>query len=444
MIEVEIDEEVFLPCYRHLIESTADLNFIWGGRDSGKSHFIAQKLIVDCLNLPYFRCLLVKKTYESIKDSQWQLIKDICEEWGISHLFDFKSSPLQIICANGNKFMGRGCDKVGKIKSISNPSHAWIEEGNQLTHQDYIVLSTTLRSNKGSVQQWFSFNPEADGDYTKYWLYTTYFSNHTGNFNFSDKITSILPDGEIQTLTYTSTHTTYQNNPYCSAQRKASLESLKVIDPFYYNCFTLGQWGNLTNNTPWAYAFKADEHIGRPELNRKYEVYLSFDFNRSPACCSVIQHYGGKIRVLETIKLQNSGTDAICNYVLMHYPGCLYIVTGDYSGNTASSLFDEKISNYTVIQRILNLSDGQIQIKPNPRLKHNSLLVNTILAQYPVEIHETRASGLIFDMRNVKRLADGTIEKTDRKDEAQQADALDTFRYFCNMFMPDFVDIPKI
>ncbi len=442
-IRINIDEEVFLPCYRHLLKSTADINFLWGGRDSGKSYFIAQKLIVDCLSLSYFRCILIKKTHESIKDSQWQLIKDIVEDWGLSHLFSFNTSPLEIRCLNGNKFIARGCDNPGKLKSINNPSHAWYEEGNQLTQQDYIVASTTLRSNKGKVQQWFSFNPEPEGDYLQYWLYKIYFANHTNNYNFSDTIDSTLPSGEILKTTYTSTHTTYHNNPFITRERISRLESLKKIDYFYYQVFTLGQWGNVANDSPWAFAFNYDNHVGMPVLNRNYELYLSFDFNRNPACCSVIQWYNGKIRVLETIKQQGSGTDGLCRYIISCYPKCLYIVTGDYSGSTDSSLYEEQISNYTVIKNTLKISQGQIKIKPNPRLKKNSVLVNTILSQYPVEIHETKASALIFDMQNVKRLPDGTIEKTDRNDPAQQADALDTFRYFCNYFLGDFIEIPQ-
>lgn len=435
MIEIEISEEVFLPCYRHLLKTDADINFLWGSRDSGKSYFIAQKLVVDCLMSDYFRCILVKKTAESIKDSQWQLIYDICEEWGILHLFKFTKSPLEITCINGNKFIARGCDNPQKVKSIRNPSHAWYEEGNQLTLEDFITVSTTLRSDHGEVQQWFSFNPEAEGQYQDFWLFKTYFSNHTGSNTFNSQIDSTLPDGSPLTIKYTSTHTTYHDNPHVSLKRKANLEGLIKIDPFYYQVFTLGQWGNLANDSPWAFAFQYDEHVGRPQLNREHELYLSFDFNRNPAACVVIQHYNEKIRVLEAIKIHNCGTDGICEYIIEHYPNCLYIVTGDYSGNTPSSLFKEEVTNYKVIKQVLGLNDGQIQIMPNPKLKKNSLLVNTILAEYPVEIHETKASGLIFDMQNVKRLADGTIEKTDRNDPAQQSDLLDGFRYFCNKFM---------
>ena len=111
---INIDEEVFLPAYRHLLESDCDINFLWGGRDSGKSYFIASKLLMDCLKSSYFRCILIKKTHESIKDSQWQMIKDIAEMWGVSQLLDFTSSPLETRCVNGNKCISRGCDNHSK------------------------------------------------------------------------------------------------------------------------------------------------------------------------------------------------------------------------------------------------------------------------------------------------------------------------------------------
>ena len=157
---INIDSNVFLPCYRHILEpNDIDIEFIFGGRDSGKSHFTSQKLILDCLQLKYFRCIMIKKTYESIKDSQWQTIKDIVEEWGLSAFFQFKVSPLEIICTNGNKFISRGCDNPTKLKSIRNPSHAWYEEGDQISLEDFTTITTTLRTSIGKVKQYFLFNP---------------------------------------------------------------------------------------------------------------------------------------------------------------------------------------------------------------------------------------------------------------------------------------------
>lgn len=246
VINIEIDEDLFLPCYRHLHTDTSDIRFLWGGRDSGKSQDIAMRKIKDCLEKPYFRGILIKKTGNSIKDSQWQTIKDICTDWGIDHLFTFTTHPLEITCINGNKFIARGCDDVGKLKSIRNPTDAWVEEGNQLAQDDWIVLMTTLRNDKGSVQIDVSLNPEAEGaDYVEFYLYKTFFQKQyeKGVLNFSDVIETKLSDGRTARLTYSSTHTTYLDNPYVTTQRIAFHESLKEMSPYYYKVFTLGLWG---------------------------------------------------------------------------------------------------------------------------------------------------------------------------------------------------------
>src|SRR5688572_13306703 len=145
--EIIIPTSVYLPCYRHLNTLKADIHFLWGGRDSGKSHYIAQRLIRKCLKAKYFRCIMVKKTSNSIEASQWQTIKDIVEEWHLDELFVFKKSPLSIECRNGNKFIARGCDDAANLKSIKDPTDVWYEELNQLELTDFITVASTLRSN---------------------------------------------------------------------------------------------------------------------------------------------------------------------------------------------------------------------------------------------------------------------------------------------------------
>ncbi|MBX4188431.1 MAG: PBSX family phage terminase large subunit, partial [Candidatus Doudnabacteria bacterium] len=259
MPTVSIPRSVFLLKYRHLVDSTADINFLYGGRDSGKSHFIAQRLIEDCLRLPYFRCLLIKKTYNSIGESQWRTIKDIVEAWGLSSLFTFRTAPLSIECANGNRFLARGCDDPQSIKSVKDPSHAWYEEGNMLTLDDFITVTTTLRTNRAKIQQWFSFNPECDVDYEEFWLYKTFFDGKPQEGIF--KWTLKLDEKETVDFTYTTTHSTYHDNPHCTAERKIFLEQLKEIDPYYYQVYTLGKWGNRTIGDPYCITFDKEKHV---------------------------------------------------------------------------------------------------------------------------------------------------------------------------------------
>lgn len=455
MIEIEINRDVFLDCFHHILDDDdVDIELIWGGRDSGKSQFVAQLYTLLSLELDYFRGVLFKQTGESIQDAQWQMIKDVCEEWGVDHLFEFNSSPLKIQNEKGATFLARGMDKPGKIRSITNPSHGWIEEANQLSESGFVNILTGLRNKHGRVKLILTFNPEStETSYEDFWLYKWFFKDHFPNeLSFTDSITTVIQNelGQDETikLTYRSTHVTYHKNPFVSSQRRAFHESLKTSNYYWYQVFTLGLWGNQRNDMPWAFAFDRHKHVGRPVADRAYDLYLSFDFNRNPMCCNLFQFDGRTVRGIKSYKLPNMGVEGVCNRILVDFPGFLYIVTGDYSGDTATTLYEEQVSNYTVIKRMMNLSDAQIQIQPNPRLVKNRTVVNLALQQIPHEFHEEDQKPLIWDMENVRANGDGTIDKgagsAGRKDPTKQADNLDTYRYFANLVLKPIIDIPDV
>jgi phage terminase large subunit len=94
-------------------------------------------------------------------------------------------------CINRNKYLARGLDNPGKIKSISNPSLAWIEEGNQISEQSFITLLTGLRSDFGRVKLIITFNPEATTpSYEDFWLFKMFFKGHYPliQLNFTSEI----------------------------------------------------------------------------------------------------------------------------------------------------------------------------------------------------------------------------------------------------------------
>lgn len=435
-VEVIIPTSVYLPCYRHLNNSLADINFLWGGRDSGKSHYIAQRLIRKCMKAKYFRCIMVKKTGNSIEASQWQTVKDIVEEWHLSELFTFKKSPLSIECINGNKFIARGCDDPANIKSIKDPTDVWYEELNQLELTDFITIASTLRSNKVDVEQWGSFNPEAAGDFEDFWIYKTFFDRPGDIYqNFTGTWTIDLPDGKKYDFTYTSTHTTYLDNPYCKPARVAFLLQLAVIDPYYYKVFTLGKWGNVRVGDPFCLTFDRSKHVAKTTLNRNYEVTLSLDFNVNPITCQVRQFYNNWYYGIESIKLDSSDIYKLCDYILNKYRGCLFIVTGDATGQNTSALVQDGINYYTVIKSKLNLSITQIRVPTvNPKVKDNRVLVNAFFTMVNVSLDPVGCKGLIFDLENVSVNDMGEIDKGDRSNPRKRADHLDGFRYDLNTF----------
>lgn len=439
-ITLEIDyDDVFLPVYKPLLTCKEKLKFLYGGRDSGKSRDTAQRKILKCLSEPHFRCILIKKTFNSIKDSQWQEIKGICEDWGIEHLFKFTESPLRITCINGNSFICRGMDDPAKIKSISNASDAWVEEGNQLELKDWIYIITTLRSSHGPVDIDVTFNTETEGDYEEFWLYKEYFS-HTTEKTFHGKKIIKFGDQQIE-LKYIAIHSTYHDNKHCSLERKAYHENLASLNYYWYKVFTLGEWGNEENDSPWLFAFNAQVHMAKQELkpSKEHTLYLAFDFNRNPHVCTALQWYNETIYILRVLKIPNVGTEGICEEVLRIYPGFLYIITGDYSGVTVSSIYKEQVTNYSMIKKMLKISNAQVKIMPNPPLKSNQTLVNFVFQQYPIQICPVNAKAFKFDAENVKKRADGSIVKDNRDDPTKQADVLDTVRYWINKFMGWFM-----
>lgn len=196
----------------------------------------------------------------------------------------------------------------------------------------------------------------------------------------------------------------------------------------------------VNSSNKYAFAYDANKHVGTAEFNPMYPIYVSFDFNRNPICCTVFQHYNDTIYGIECIKLLNSNIYALCQTVKNKYPDAMIIVNGDATGRGSTALVRDNLNYYRVIKAELGISENQIKIPSiNPPMADNQLLVNSILEHYPVVLDKDKCQGLIHDLQFVEMLPDGTIKKGDRDDPNQQADALDTFRYYLNMNFKWFI-----
>lgn len=200
---------------------------------------------------------------------------------------------------------------------------------------------------------------------------------------------------------------------------------------------------NENSSDKFCYSF-SEKHIGECSVNINYPVYLSFDFNYNPICVGVYQHYDNTIFCPEIIKLENSNIYSLCEVIKTKLPNALFIVTGDMSGKSHSALAKDNLTYFKAIKQALNIPDTQMQIKGvNPRLEQNQVLVNAILEHYNVIIDPHKAAPLVFDCKFVRMDNEKKIIKEDRNDPSQQADPLDTFRYYLNKFHSNFVKIPK-
>lgn len=222
------------------------------------------------------------------------------------------------------------------------------------------------------------------------------------------------------------------SNPYIDPAEVE--EARHQLDPLTFAQEYLASFVTESLNS-WAYCYSKEKHVGKVELNRSYDVKLSFDFNRDPITCGVFQDYGDSIYGIEQIKLPNSNIYSLCDYITAKYMGCMFVVTGDATGRSSTALVKDNSNYYTVIKSRLNLSMSQIRVHTvNPTLEENRVLVNSILHNRKVTLDADNCKALIFDLEHAQVLPDGSLDKTDRKDPTKQLDALDCFRYYLNTF----------
>ena len=190
----------------------------------------------------------------------------------------------------------------------------------------------------------------------------------------------------------------------------------------------------------FAFAFDKSKHVAKCAVNYQHPVYLSFDFNRNPISCNVIQYYDKTVFVPWVIKLENSNIYRLCEYIKNKFPQAYFIVNGDATGKNSSGMVKDNLNYFRIIKNELNLSLNQMQqLASNPKVEDNQVLVNAVLEHVTHKIDPDNAQALIFDLEFAEMLPDGKLKKADRDDPAQQLDALDGYRYFINRNMKTFM-----
>jgi PBSX family phage terminase large subunit len=430
--------ERFIP----LIKNRDRYLILYGGRGSSKSDCAAKKLIKRCLVEPYFRYVLYRKTYNTIKDSQFQNIKDIIYEWGLESLFTFTESPLTIKCANGNKFLCRGGDEPKKLKSIKDPTGVWYEEEIP-PEADFITITTSIRTQKAEyLQEIFSINPEVEGDYTENWFWRQFFGEqisegtwspkHLEN-NFSDTTLVAMPDGTSFVRTYTAHHSTFLDNKWIPDSFIAQLIDLQRTNPYYYTIYALGLWGNKSTDGNFYKLFNRNKNVlpkahDYCQYDPDIPLRLTFDFNVKPYMTLCIhQMVGMRSTQIDEMCLPtpNNKTEAVCRKFISKYKevhkSSVYVY-GDPSGVQEDTRTEKGFNDFVIIQRELYNAGFKVIMqyeKKAPPVHMRGLFINEVFANNydGIELFISEVCfNTISDYTMLKEAADGTKSKIKVKD----------------------------
>ena len=199
-----------------------------GSRGSKKSTTISMWIIYNMMKYPLSNTLVVRRVFNTHKDSTYTQLKWASNNLGVSHLWKFSKSPLEATyIPTGQKILFRGLDDPMSITSITvEHGHlcwCWFEEAFQVMNEDdFNKIDMSIRGEMppGYFKQiTLSFNPWSE----KHWLKKRFFD---------------VKDNDILAST-----TTYKCNEYLGEDDMQVFEKMKLNNPRRYNIEGLGNWG---------------------------------------------------------------------------------------------------------------------------------------------------------------------------------------------------------
>ena len=227
-MKINIHTNIFNPVYLPYLEdySTRFLLF-YGGAGSGKSHFIAQRLVYKALK-DTRKILVLRKVNRTTKASTFQLLLDTLSQFGILNYCVINRTDFSITLPTGSQFLCMGLDDPEKIKSITGLTDAWLEEATEFSLDDFSQVNLRVRDPKAENQEIIlSLNPVSKAN----WCYLHFFAEN--------------PELDEFRKTVRIVHTTYKDNPHLPEAYVQALLMMKATNEVYYKIYALGEFGSL-------------------------------------------------------------------------------------------------------------------------------------------------------------------------------------------------------
>lgn len=283
---------------KEISERFEDLVFNWdyktylalGGYGSGKSYHIAIKIILKCLEEKR-KVLVVREVYETIKDSCYDLFKEILDDMDLladdessyraakaaAKVYSLKS-PMEFKFPNGSRIIFKGMDKPAKVKSLNGVSIVWLEEASEIKYDGYKELQGRIRTPNVSIHFILSLNPVGKEN----WVYKHFFKMID-----DDGEEEVILDDELlyakRTIIRNGVyyhHSTCDDNPWLPKEYIKTLDEMRKYDEPLYRVARWGRFGaNGTRVLPqFTVALNAKKFVKNVRAIPERFHFYGFDF----------------------------------------------------------------------------------------------------------------------------------------------------------------------
>ena len=258
-----------------------------GGRGSKKSTTTALWIIYNMMKYPLANTLIIRRVFNTHKDSTYTQLKWASNVLKVSHLWKFSKSPLEATyLPTGQKILFRGLDDPMSITSITvEHGHlcwCWFEEAFQIMNEDdFNKVDMSIRGElpKGYFKQiMISFNPWSE----KHWLKKRFFD---------------VIDDDILAIT-----TNYTCNEFLGEDDKKLFEKMKLNNPRRFNIEGLGNWGiadGLVYDNFEELEFDIDEIKKRKNIKSAFGLDFGYTNDPTAFICSLVDLDNNEIFIFD-------------------------------------------------------------------------------------------------------------------------------------------------
>ena len=158
--------------YYDYLDDDTRTQIFFGGASSGKSYFIAQRIVADTVRGR--NTLVLRNVARTLRGSCWNEIVKAISKVPYKQWFSISKTEMIITATNnGAQILFSGLDDSEKIKSITPANGVltdiWIEEATETSYDDLKQLEKRLRGESRHPKRiTLSFNPI----YREHWLFS--------------------------------------------------------------------------------------------------------------------------------------------------------------------------------------------------------------------------------------------------------------------------------
>lgn len=308
MLTIKARPKYVNNAYFNYLKDDTRVQIFFGGASSGKSYFIAQRIVADTVQGR--NTLVLRNVARTLRGSCWNEIVKAISKVPYKQWFTISKTEMIITATNnGAQILFAGLDDVEKIKSITPAkgvlTDIWIEEATETSYDDYKQLEKRLRGQSIHPKRiTLSFNPI----YREHWLFAEFFKHwEDGQTEYHDDGLSILK-------------TTYKDNRFLTQDDIDALENEK--DEYYRQVYTLGNFGVLGD-----VIFRNWRVEDLRDLNTAKPLYgLDFGFSSDPAAAVKVHYDRAQKRIYILDELYEKGlTNTQLAGILREWVGQHYI-----------------------------------------------------------------------------------------------------------------------